>query len=212
MGIEPTTSALRKPRSTAELPRREAGKLPQVRPLQPHPPGTGRLPPPGTPRQNPFDLRPQVRHLDRDHSPVHYHVDGYNLAHWLAGEHDLLPSGLRELLNRALSSHVPGDAESLHVYWDVRTPNPAIPVNESMGWCTAHNVPDADAAIIDAIYQADEPHKHIVVSRDREVTGKSRQLGAKAWDPVDLLGDVGGEKNAPRGGSKKRRRRRGGRR
>ena len=153
----------------------------------------------------------RVCRLDRYHPPVHYHVDGYNLAHWLAGDHDLLPLAMRELLNRALSSRVPGDAESLHVYWDVRTPNPAIPANEYMTWCTAHNVPDADAAIIEAIYQAHEPHKHIVVSRDREVTGKSRQLGAKAWEPADLLGDVGGN-GKRRGTGGKRRRRRGGRR
>lgn len=134
---------------------------------------------------------------------MHYHVDGYNLAHWLAGDDDLLPLELRQLLNAALSARVPQDAESVHVYWDVRNPAFGIPANEFMGWGTAHNVPDADAAIIDAIYAAPTPRNHIVVSRDREVTGKSRQLGAKAWEPRDLLGDIGGGGGGQGGGRRR---------
>lgn len=146
---------------------------------------------------------------------MHYHVDGYNLAHWLAGDDDLLPLEMRQLLNAALSARIPPDAESVHIYWDVRNPDPAIPANEYLGWATAHNVPDADAAIIDAIYAAPDPHNHVAVSRDREVTGKSRQLGAKTWSPADLLGDVGGGSSGgggPRRGKGGGRKGKGGRR
>jgi hypothetical protein len=142
---------------------------------------------------------------------VHYHVDGYNLAHWLAGDDDLLPLEMRQLLNAALSARLPADAESVHIYWDLRNPAPGIPANEYLGWCTAHNVPDADAAIIDAIYAQPAPHEHIVVSRDREVTGKSRQLGAGTWEPRDLLGDVGG-RGVGQGGGRRGPGKRGGKR
>jgi hypothetical protein len=123
---------------------------------------------------------------------VHYLIDGYNLAHWLAQglaqDDDLDPEQLRELLLEALERRVPADAESLRIYWDVRRMHPGIPANEYLDWCTMHNVPDADAAIIDAVYDADRPQRLVVVSRDREVTGKSRQLGAKTRSPAELLG------------------------
>lgn len=120
---------------------------------------------------------------------MHYLLDGYNLAHWLApGDHDLEPRQLRELLLGQLAGRVPGDASSVAVYWDVRNMHPGIPQRESLGWCVQHNVPDADAAIIDAVYDAARPSDCVVVSRDREVTGKSRQLGARTMQPGDLLG------------------------
>ncbi len=119
---------------------------------------------------------------------MHYLIDGYNLAFWLAGDDDLDPHQLRELLLGKLATSRPPDAESLHIYWDVRRPNPAIPANTYLDWCTMHNVPDADAAIIDAVYDAEAPRRCMVVSRDREVTGRSRQLGAKVMSPKDLLG------------------------
>ncbi len=183
MGIEPTTSALRKPRSTAELPRREppedepheAQNLPHS-PVSPLPHGKAAGPCP----------RPAII------PAVHYLVDGYNLAHWLAGDEDMLPTEMRHLLYQALAGRLPHDAESVHIYWDVRRANPHLAAQESMGWCTAYNVPDADAAIIDAIYATEAPSRCIVVSHDREVTGKCRQLGAKAWRAEDLLGDLGG--------------------
>ena len=134
------------------------------------------------------------------HHLVNYLIDGYNLAFWLAGDDDLAPQQMRELLMGRLVAARPKDAESLHIYWDVRRPNPAIPANTYLDWCTMHNVPDADAAIIDAVYASDTPRRCMVVSRDREVTGRSRQLGAKVMSPKELLG--GGQ------GQRQRRRRR----
>lgn len=120
---------------------------------------------------------------------MHYLLDGYNLAHWLApGDHDLDAHQLRALLLAHASGRVPGDAASMAIYWDVRKMHPGIPARENMGWCVQHNVPDADAAIINAVYDAARPHECTVVSRDREVTGKSRQLGARTMSPDDLLG------------------------
>jgi len=119
---------------------------------------------------------------------VHYLIDGYNVAHWLARDADLRPAELRRLVLDTLGRRPPADARSIHVYWDVRADDPSIPPHESLGWCSVHNVPDADAAIVDAVYDAERPGEHVVVSRDREVTGRSRQLGARAMSPRDLLG------------------------
>jgi hypothetical protein len=62
-----------------------------------------------------------------------------------------------------------------------------IPPNEYLDWCTMHNVPSADEAIIDAVYSAAEARGLCVVSGDREVTGKSRQLGARIMTPEQFL-------------------------
>ena len=112
---------------------------------------------------------------------MHYLIDGYNVAHWLAKDPDAAPAVLRAVLMRALAARRPHDAESLRIFWDVRRPDPAIPANEYLDWCTVHNVPDADAAIVDAVHGADAPARVMVVSRDREVTGRSRQLGARSY-------------------------------
>jgi hypothetical protein len=122
---------------------------------------------------------------------MRYLIDGYNLAHWLAGDDDLEPDELRALLIARLKGTRFDNAESVDIYWDVRRPNPAIPAHTYLDWCTMHNVPDADAAIIDAVYDAETPHRCTVVSRDREVTGKSRQLGARTRSPRELLGPRG---------------------
>jgi len=123
---------------------------------------------------------------------VNYLLDGYNLAHWLApGDHDLDGHGLRALLLGRLAHSVPPDAESVAIYWDVRNPNPSIPPREFLDWCVMHNVPDADAAIIEAVYNAPQPNLCVVVSRDREVTGKSRQLGARTQTPDELFSPGG---------------------
>lgn len=119
---------------------------------------------------------------------MHYLIDGYNLAHWLADDVDMSPAELRATLLGRLRACIPADSESLTVFWDVRNPHPNLPGSESLGWCQVRNVPDADAAIIDTVWASDAPHRMTVVSRDREVTGKSRQLGAKVASPRDLLG------------------------
>ncbi len=118
---------------------------------------------------------------------MHYLLDGYNLAHWLAGDEDLRPEQLRARLLGALAGRLPGDASEVHIYWDVRRPSPMIPQNEYLPWCTLHNVPSADEAIIEAVYAASNARGLCVVSRDREVTGKSRQLGARIMAPGEFL-------------------------
>jgi hypothetical protein len=119
---------------------------------------------------------------------VRYLIDGYNLAHWLAGDDDLAPDELRALLIARLQRTRFQNAESVDIFWDVRRPSPSTPAHTYLDWCTMHNVPDADAAIIDAVYDSDTPARCTVVSRDREVTGKSRQLGARTQSPRELLG------------------------
>jgi len=118
---------------------------------------------------------------------VRYLIDGYNLAHWLLRDDELLPEQLRARLLAVLKAQVPKNATQVDLYWDVRRPNPSVPPRESLGWCTQYNVPSADEAIIDAVYDAPNPRNLCVVSRDREVTGKSRQLGAKIMAPDQFL-------------------------
>ena len=118
---------------------------------------------------------------------MRYLLDGYNLAHWLVRDDDLRPEQLRARLLGALRGRLPGDAHEVDIYWDVRRPSPMIPPNEYLDWCTMHNVPSADEAIIDAVYSATDARALCVVSRDREVTGKSRQLGARTMTPEQFL-------------------------
>jgi len=117
---------------------------------------------------------------------VRYLVDGYNLAHWLMRNDELRPEQLRAGLLAAMKGKLPRDAAQVDVYWDVRRGE--TPPRESLGWCTFHFVPNADEAIVDAVYDSKEARGVTVVSRDREVTGKSRQLGAKLLGPAEFLG------------------------
>ncbi len=118
---------------------------------------------------------------------VRYLLDGYNLAHWLARDDDLRPEQLRARLLGALRPVLPRDAREVVIYWDVRTPGHPPPA-EHLPWCTLRFVRSADEAIVDAVYDADNPRDVTVVSRDREVAGRSRQLGARVLSPADLLG------------------------
>jgi len=120
---------------------------------------------------------------------VHYLIDGYNVAHWLLRDDEARPEQLRAALLAALPARLPRGTTT-EIFWDVRRPS-AVPPNEYLGWCTVRNVPDADAAILEAVSAAENPRTLTVVSRDREVTGKSRQLGANILAPVDLLGRRG---------------------
>ena len=118
---------------------------------------------------------------------MRYLLDGYNLAHWLVRDDDARPDQLRARLLAALRGSLPKDAQAVDIYWDVRRPSPMIPPNEYLDWCTMHNVPSADEAIIEAVYSAPNARAVCVVSRDREVTGKSRQLGARILAPEQFL-------------------------
>jgi hypothetical protein len=118
---------------------------------------------------------------------VRYLLDGYNLAHWLARDDDLRPEQLRARLLAALRPALPRDAREVVIYWDVRTPGLPPPA-EHLPWCTLRFVRSADEAIVDAVYDADDPRRVTVVSRDREVAGRSRQLGARILSPADLFG------------------------
>ncbi len=119
------------------------------------------------------------------HPGVIYLLDGYNLAHWLAKGRDMRPEQLRGLLLTRLRGRLPKDATATKVFWDVRS---GIPPADRRNWIEMAFVPDADEAIIDAVYEADQAREIVVVSRDREVTGRSKQLGARAMSPHQLLG------------------------
>ena len=125
------------------------------------------------------------------HPPVHYLIDGYNLAHWLAGDDDLEAEALRALLLGHLSFRRPRDAETITIYWDSRTAGQRAPHNECVSGCEERFVPSADDAIGDGVADSPRPRGLRVVSRDREGAGRSRQLGAKVTGPAELLGGRG---------------------
>ena len=115
-------------------------------------------------------------------------MDGYNLAHWLVRDDDLRPEQLRARLLAAMQPKVPRNASEVVIYWDVRNRGPGVMERESLSWCTLRFVSSADDAIVDAVYDAENPRDITVVSRDREVAGKSRQLGARVLSPAEFLG------------------------
>ena len=119
---------------------------------------------------------------------MRYLVDGYNLAHWLVRDDDLRPEQLRARLLAVLQPRVPRNASEVVIYWDVRNRAPGVLERESLPWCTLRFVSSADEAIVDAVYDAENPRDITVVSRDREVSGKSRQLGARVLSPAEFLG------------------------
>lgn len=118
---------------------------------------------------------------------MHYLLDGYNIAHWLLRDSELSAVELRQGMLAAMQDALPHNASAVDIYWDVRRPHPNIPPNEYLSWCTMHNVPDADAAIIEKVYDASNARELCVVSRDREVTGKCKQLGARTMPPHEFM-------------------------
>ena len=119
---------------------------------------------------------------------MRYLVDGYNLAHWLVRDDTLRPEQLRARALAAMAGKLPQNATDVVIYWDVRNRTPGVMERESLPWCQMRYVSSADDAIVDAVYDAENPRDITVVSRDREVAGKSRQLGAKVLSPAEFLG------------------------
>jgi hypothetical protein len=118
---------------------------------------------------------------------VRYLVDGYNLAHWLLRDDALRPEELRSRTLAAMTGKLPQNATDVVIYWDVRNRTPGVMERESLPWGQMRFVPSADDAIVDAVYEADNPRDITVVSRDREVAGRSRQLGARVLSPAEFL-------------------------
>ena len=119
---------------------------------------------------------------------MHYLLDGYNLAHFLAGDRDLGPEALRELLLTALAGRRPRDARAITIYWDARGAWDRAPAGAYGAGFEERFVPVADDAIVDFVADSRKPRDLKVVSRDREVTGRARQLGARTGTPAELLG------------------------
>lgn len=122
-----------------------------------------------------------------------YLLDGYNCANWLARDPDLDAHQLRQVLYGKLTllerqGRLPVDADRIRVFWDSRRRDPGISANEYHACCEAHNVPDADEAIIDTVRKARQPGDQTIISRDREVTGKSRQLGGRTMTLLEFFG------------------------
>jgi hypothetical protein len=195
IGFEPTTSALRKPCSTTELPRRVAKRRANYQTAPSAATASDPTIDPGGRRTGSSGVGPWpsgAGGLPGYDPGVHYLIDGYNLAHWLArgdarGD-DLDPGDLRELLLSRLAVQRPHDAESIRIYWDRKSTGFRLDDNIWGDWCSQHFVPDADEALIDCVYDSDAPRTLTVVSGDREVVGKSKQLGARVLDAGGLLG------------------------
>ncbi len=97
------------------------------------------------------------------------------------------PSRLRARTLAAMAGKLPQNASDVVIYWDVRNRTPGVMEGESLPWCTMRFVSSADEAIVDAVYDAPNPRDITVVSRDREVAGRSRQLGARVLSPAEFL-------------------------
>lgn len=118
---------------------------------------------------------------------MRYLVDGYNLAHWLLRDDSLRPEQMRARTLAAMAGKLPQNATDVVIYWDVRNRTPGVMERESLPWCQMRFVSSADEAIVDAVYEAANAREITVVSRDREVAGRSRQLGARVLSPAEFL-------------------------
>ena len=82
----------------------------------------------------------------------------------------------------------PRDADAITIYWDAKGAWERPPEGAYDAGFDQRFVPVADDAIVDRVAASRRPGRLKVVSRDREVTGRSRQLGAKTATPAELLG------------------------
>ncbi len=103
-------------------------------------------------------------------------VDGHNAMYALGIEH-----GKHENRRRYLLDRVRAIEPRATVFFDARNaPAGLPPVASESGlrvvYCQER---EADHEIIDTVRDADEPREFLVVSNDREVTGRCRQLGAR---------------------------------
>ena len=112
-------------------------------------------------------------------------IDGHNALGALR-----LRARTHEGRRRLLLSLVAKIAPRATVFFDARrAPAGAVECKSELGvdvqYCRKR---EADAAILDAVRDADAPGELIVVTNDREVAGRAAQLGARALGVVEFFG------------------------
>jgi len=124
---------------------------------------------------------------------MHYVIDGYNVAHALFGRtaRRASPEEMRETLLRYLRRFSARGRE-LTVVFDRQTEAPsgaATPGLRAAG-VRVRFAASADEAIVALVREARDPSRIRVVSRDREVIGRARQLGATSARVLDFLEEL----------------------
>lgn len=117
-----------------------------------------------------------------------YLVDGYNVAHAIR-RGPLRPDELeaaRTHLVRLLRALVDRKT-AVTVVFDSRLGTPPEKPRGMAGVVEAVYARDADAAIVEIVRRSGEPGSCIVVSRDRAVSGRAAQLGARTMKVEELL-------------------------
>jgi len=123
-------------------------------------------------------------------------VDGYNVAHRLFGRDSrkATQEQLRDALLRRVRRFATRRRRVTVVFDGVPGPG-ARGVPRGTGDMEIVYAPSADDEIVDLVRRSDAPDRLRVVSRDREVTGRAVQLGARivrVVDFLDWLDDVAG--------------------
>ncbi len=114
-------------------------------------------------------------------------VDGHNAMHRLG-----IADGPQKPRREEIVRRVGAIARTATVYFDAHRGTGEPQANTQMGSVRVVYCYDAEAdhEILTAVRDADDPRALLVVSDDREVTGKSRQLGARASTVADFFGRV----------------------
>lgn len=112
-------------------------------------------------------------------------VDGHNALGALrirAKTHE----AARQALLRLVAAKIP----LATVYFDAREAPRGLPVSGREQGVDVHYCRrrEADQAILDEVRDADDPRRLVVVTNDREVAGRARQLGAQAVGIAEFLG------------------------
>jgi predicted RNA-binding protein with PIN domain len=122
---------------------------------------------------------------------MHFVVDGYNAARRLFGREGAgaTPEELREALLRRLRRFATR-RRKVTVVFDGKNRPPGVPSRFTTAGVDVVFAPSADEAIVAMVRGAPDPGRLTVVSRDREVEGRSVQLGARSARVVDFLDEL----------------------
>jgi predicted RNA-binding protein with PIN domain len=122
---------------------------------------------------------------------MRYVIDGYNVAHALFGRDAKRASAeeMRDTLLRRLRRFA-SRKRLVTVVFDSRDGGARTGRRVRSGGCDVRFAPSADEEIISMVRGAKHPGRLRVVTRDREVEGRARQLGADTMRVLDFLGDL----------------------
>jgi predicted RNA-binding protein with PIN domain len=122
---------------------------------------------------------------------MHYVIDGYNVAHVLFGveARSASPEEMRGALLRRLRRYASRKRRVTAVF-DGRAGGGTGRSSERSGEVEVRFAPSADEEIVEIVRRAPDPGRVRVVTRDREVAGRARQLGADTTPVPVFLDDL----------------------